>query len=222
MTGIHLEPRTPREPSEEELAALRRVVFFKQTTMVLVIIVLVVLLGGSAYQITQIRQSQISGRATAASSLQTQKNIESCTTPGLECYERSQSQLRGIVSTLNTTTVRSSACLATFLNTTSPDETLTVKQVARRIKHCVATGKILIKPAQIPSLAADEGDPTLNGPSAKSDQKSSTTPSRAPRPRMTQTKSPAPPQPQPTIIVPTPSGSPICILGVCLPNVPGL
>lgn len=207
-------PRTPRDPGEAEVRADVRAALWKRTAAGAAVLGLLLGLSGVGYTVYVIRQTQVSNRPvlrdthaaadaavrSAADAAATADRIADCTTPGRECYERAQAQTGTAVSGINTVTIRATACLISFLDSTPHNVALTVDQIAARMKSCIQSGHVTV----IPQGAASDLIPT---PAT-----STPTPRRTPTPTRTPSPSPSP--------TPTPRGPkppPFCLLDVCLP-----
>jgi len=79
----------------------------------------------------EIRESQVENTKASKVSDETLDRIRDCTTPGRECYERSQKQLAGAVSDVNRVVVLASACSVGL------DQHLTIAERQRLISSCV-------------------------------------------------------------------------------------
>ncbi len=64
----------------------------------------------SATKTTQIRDTQETNSPLIASTNRTLKIIRDCTTPGRECYERGQQQLKGAITDINRVSIIAAAC----------------------------------------------------------------------------------------------------------------
>lgn len=137
-------PRVAREPEPAELRNAARAAFWKRVAQAAGILALILTLAFSAWTVSLIRATQVDNRTTltsardaATAAARTANRVEDCTTPGGDCYERSQRQTSGAVAGINTITVRATACLAAVLKGIPDGSQVNVDDVATQIQQCI-------------------------------------------------------------------------------------
>ena len=148
--------RVAREPGEDELRREARALAFKRVSQVAGITGLVLLLAFSAWTISLIRDTQVGNRTTlqqakaaATSAKATADRIEDCTTPGGECFERSQRQTSGAVAGINTITVRAQACTLAITRQIPAGTRISVDEVAQEIEECIKASTVKVDPQRV-------------------------------------------------------------------------
>lgn len=96
--------------SVEEETALRRALWLKRAVVALCAAVVVLCAATAAVTSVVIRMSQVDNSDVLEQTKRGTTRIEDCTTPGRDCYERGQSQLKDTVAGLNRYGVFVAAC----------------------------------------------------------------------------------------------------------------
>ena len=103
--------RKPRNLlTENDASALRRALWLKRAVVGLSLAVVLLCIATSTVTVLVIRMSQTSGTDLIEQTKRGTSRIEDCTTPGRECYERGQSQLKDTVAGLNRYGILVAAC----------------------------------------------------------------------------------------------------------------
>lgn len=103
-------PRRPVEPSEQERLLHRRTIVARNLTIALCALVFVGLLLTVTYTVVTIRESQKTNTGTLNNSQRTLDVVQSCTTPGRDCYENGQKQTAAAVGDINRVVILAAAC----------------------------------------------------------------------------------------------------------------
>lgn len=97
-------------PDTGEARALARELVIRRLLIGIGVLLLLVCIGTTTVSVVFIREQQVD-RAPVTDSIQDNtRRIEDCTTPGRECYDRGQSQLRAAIRELNAYGVVVAAC----------------------------------------------------------------------------------------------------------------
>jgi hypothetical protein len=133
----------PREPGKRETRLTHRADVWLRGSVVAVGLLLLMLFATSTVTVVLIRQQQVqnvstltSAQAAARAAQRTAESVRSCTTPGLKCYERAQTQTAQAVAGLTSGSQKAAAAAAACaLNLSHPDFAAIYGCVIRTLAH---------------------------------------------------------------------------------------
>lgn len=108
-----------------------RAVFVTRLTIVAALVLGALIVGLQLVTTLSIRQEQRVSAERGESIKTTAEQVESCTTPGMDCFKRSQAATAAAVGSINQVAVYAAACAADV-----PGE-LPVRQRVRIIEKCI-------------------------------------------------------------------------------------